>query len=135
MLSLGANLKRWCFLQRKSLGREQNVLLIFPPRLRFYTTRNSIGDRGVEALARALHNNTSVEALSLGGNPVTDEAARSLASLLRSGRSPLKALNLAGVVPHFPRYTHSSYLFGLLFLLECVSAQRLPDTCMYMRAL
>ena len=64
-----------------------------------HAIRNSIGDRGVELLAQALLKNSSVEMLSLGGNRLTDEAAKSLARFLRSGRSSLKALNLAGVTP------------------------------------
>lgn len=55
-------------------------------------------------LAQSLRANISVETLSLGGNRLTDEAARSLASLLRSGRSSLKVLNMADVTPKPARY-------------------------------
>lgn len=65
--------------------------------------RNLIGDTGAEILTRPLHTNASVEVLSLGGNRLTDRAARSLARLMQSGRCSLRSLNLTGVAPKVDR--------------------------------
>lgn len=66
--------------------------------------RNSIEDKGVALLIRSLRANPSLEHLSLGGNRLTDEAAKTIASLLRSGCSSLRQLNLSGVPPKPVRY-------------------------------
>lgn len=97
------------------------------------TNRNSIGDKGVALLAQFLQVNTSVEALSLGGNRLTDEAARSLADLLRSGRSSLKVLNLAGFTPKPVRYGGKSSRRFITSILSSCSATPLVKKCFLQR--